>query len=87
MAKLEFAFGLAPAKAIEWLEKKGVTDKNYREMTASEIAKKGISKVMEISTTSKQPAQSCIVCGKRPGRCSLSSSWKKLSSFTSGNGR
>ena len=39
MAKLEFAFGLAPAKAIEWLEKKGVTDKNYREMTASEIAK------------------------------------------------
>lgn len=39
MAKLEFAFGLAPTKAIEWLEKKGVTNKNYREMTASEIAK------------------------------------------------
>lgn len=39
MPKINFALGLAPEKAIEWLKTKQVTAENYRNLTASEIAK------------------------------------------------
>lgn len=39
MPAINFSLKLPPQKAIEWLEKKGVTVKNYREMTDSELAK------------------------------------------------
>lgn len=39
MAKVNFALGLKPQKAIEWLQAKGVTAENYRNLTASEMAK------------------------------------------------
>lgn len=39
MPSIKFALGLKPAKAIEWLQAKGVTAESYRNLTASEIAK------------------------------------------------
>lgn len=39
MPKINFALGLAPEKAIEWLKTKQVTAENYRNLTDSEIAK------------------------------------------------
>ncbi|MFV2030603.1 phage minor head protein [Neisseria sp. S1] len=39
MPSINFALGLKPAKAIEWLKAKNVTAENYRNLTASEIAK------------------------------------------------
>lgn len=39
MPSIKFALGLKPAKAIEWLQAKGVTTESYRNLTASEIAK------------------------------------------------
>lgn len=39
MPKINFALGLPPGKAIEWLKTKQVTAENYRNLTASEIAK------------------------------------------------
>lgn len=37
--EITFALGLKPAAAVEWLKAKGVTAENYRNLTASEIAK------------------------------------------------
>lgn len=39
MANIKFALGLPPEKAIAWLKTKQVTAENYRNLTASEIAK------------------------------------------------
>lgn len=39
MRNINFALGLPPEKAIEWLKTKQVTAENYRNLTASEIAK------------------------------------------------
>lgn len=39
MSKINFALNLSPQKAIEWLESKDITDKNYRKMTEFEVAK------------------------------------------------
>jgi SPP1 gp7 family putative phage head morphogenesis protein len=39
MPEFNFVLGLPPAKVIEWLQAKGVTTQNYRQLTASEIAK------------------------------------------------
>lgn len=39
MPNINFALGLPPEKAIEWLKTRQVTAENYRNLTASEIAK------------------------------------------------
>lgn len=39
MPNINFALGLPPEKAIEWLKTKQITAENYRNLTASEIAK------------------------------------------------
>ncbi|STZ75559.1 phage minor head protein [Bergeriella denitrificans] len=39
MPQINFALGLKPEKAIEWLKLKGVSAKSYRHLTPSEIAK------------------------------------------------